>query len=84
MNAHNTGVCREAFFVIGNLLTTLSCTNLAQILDDFPGLLESFVTDGLQKFINHEKALNNLLSTIAILLNKFPPQYSPLDVQKML
>lgn len=64
--------------MIGNLLTTLACQNFIQLLDSFPGLLETYVIDGIDLMVNDEKILSHLLETISIMLEKYPRENSPL------
>ena len=64
--------------MIGNLLTTLACQYCIQFFDSFPGLLETYVIDGLESMVNDERNLSHLLETISILMEKYPRENSPL------
>ena len=61
----------------------MSCLDLAQLLDSYPGLLESYIRDGLAIFINQEKNLVEILRSIDKILEKYPSP-SPIKIYEML
>ena len=63
MNAHDFGVKKEAFYVVGNLLTTLTPSDLASLIDKYPGILEQYVS-GLLSLRNSDQVLLHILDTL--------------------
>ena len=53
-------VKKEAYIAVGNLLTTVSCQDLAQLLDWFPELLRKYV-EGLSYFVSNEECVMHIL-----------------------
>ena len=83
MKASSIKIVKESYIATGNLLSTVSCQDCVQILDQYPGLLQEFV-NGLTVFKNHEQVLVSILTSLKIILEKYPPMHSPLNIYKML
>ena len=83
MRAPDIKISKEGYIATGNLLSTASCQDCVQILDQYPGLLQGFVS-GLEAFKNHEQVLISILTSLKIMLEKYPPVHSPLNIYEML
>ena len=83
MKALDSKIAKEAYITTGNLLSTAPCQDCAQVLDQYPGLLQELV-NGLEVFKNHETVLISILTSLKIMLEKYPPMHSPLNIYEML
>ena len=83
MKASSIKIASEGYIATGNLLSTAMCQDCVQILDQYPGLLQEFV-NGLEVYKNHEQVLVSILTSLKIMLEKYPPMHSPLKIYEML
>ena len=68
MRSLSTGPRRESYFVIGNLINTASCQDLALLLDKYPDLLWTYVNEGFPSYLYDERTTFHFVDTIDSLL----------------